>query len=189
MEIREAKLLYNANFTLGEGAFWHNDWQQFVFIDIKGKKLGRINADGTGLALRNLPKMPGVVRAITADKLVIAWQGELVTFDFETEATEVLQLLEPEIPTNRSNDGNCDANGRFWFGTMDTSAKLNAGNFYCYDGKLQRKLAETSVSNGICWSVDHKTLYYIDSFDFNIKAYNDGESKSCCNYAKQRFSA
>lgn len=168
----KAELFCKTDFELGEGACWHNGWQQFLFLDIKGKKLGRVNADGSGLVVKNLPKMPGVVRPTVSNDLIIAWQGALVSLDFETLSYKTLKQIELDLPNNRSNDGACDAQGRFWFGTMDCQAKLNAGNFYCFDGQLVKKIANTSVSNGICWSLDHQTFYYIDSFDFDIKAFD-----------------
>ena len=43
------------------------------------------------------------------------------------------------------------------------------------DGQLRTQLTKISISNGLAWSSDHKTMYYIDSipgklyaFDFDI---------------------
>ena len=55
---------------------------------------------------------------------------------------------------------------------MNVDAKKNQGALYCYNGRLQKKIENRSVTNGLCWSNDNHTMYYIDSFDYNIKAYD-----------------
>jgi sugar lactone lactonase YvrE len=55
---------------------------------------------------------------------------------------------------------------------MNVDTKKNQGALYCYNGRLQKKIENRSVSNGLCWSKDNHTMYYLDSFDYNIKAYD-----------------
>lgn len=53
---------------------------------------------------------------------------------------------------------------------MHKEAKLNEGTLYFYNGSLQEKLDNLSVPNGICCSQDNRSMYYIDSYDYNVKA-------------------
>lgn len=93
------------------------------------------------------------------EQLLVALQGKLALIDFETGKTQTLVKFK-EDTQNRSNDGACDALGRLWVGTMHVNAQYHAGNLYCYDqNKLIKKINGTSVSNSICWSPDHKTMY------------------------------
>jgi len=50
--------------------------------------------------------------------------------------------------------------------------KLQQGALYCFDGSLKTKIKSVSLSNGICWSKDNAIMYYVDSYDYNIKAYD-----------------
>ncbi|QIL42314.1 SMP-30/gluconolactonase/LRE family protein [Pedobacter sp. HDW13] len=171
MEIWKPDLIYKADLTLGEGARWHAEWQKFLFIDIKGKLIGTCNPLNGKLITHKTVKMPGMLAPATDSKLLVALQGELALLDFETGKTQSLIKFK-EDEENRSNDGACDALGRLWVGTMHVNARQHAGNLYRYNGKLVKKIKNTSVSNGICWSPDNRTLYYIDSFLYHIKAFD-----------------
>jgi sugar lactone lactonase YvrE len=171
MNIWKPDVLYKANLILGEGARWHAEWQKFLFIDIKGKLIGTCNPANGKIETKKIPAMPGMLAPAENDKLLVALQGKIVLWDLETGKTVNLAKFK-EDTENRSNDGACDALGRLWVGTMHVNAKHQAGNLYCYDGKLVKKIAGTSVSNGICWSPDNRTLYYIDSLLYHIKAFD-----------------
>jgi sugar lactone lactonase YvrE len=76
----------------------------------------------------------------------------------------------------RFNDGKCDPAGRLWVGTMAFDFHTGGGSLYALDANLQwtRKLPSVTCSNGITWSLDQRTLYYIDTptgcveaFDYN----------------------
>jgi sugar lactone lactonase YvrE len=84
---------------------------------------------------------------------------------------------EPQLPRNRFNDGKCDPAGRFLAGTMDDAEKEASGSLYSYspDGTLKTLLSNVRISNGLTWSPDFKTFYYIDTptrqvtaFDYNL---------------------
>jgi sugar lactone lactonase YvrE len=63
------------------------------------------------------------------------------------------------------NDGKVDPQGRFWAGTMAYSVAAGAGALYRLDPDLSvtRMLHGVTISNGLDWSNDGRTLYYIDS--------------------------
>ncbi len=167
-----AELLYETQLEVGEGAHWHPAWKKFLFVDIEGKKVGRIDGTTKHVEERNVGKRVGTVVPSEDGNVLVALQGSIEMLDFENNSLKELIRLEPDKPNNRSNDGKCDANGRLWIGTMDVNANWHEGALYCYDGELRKVLGKISVSNGICWSEDSATMYYIDSFDYDIKAYN-----------------
>lgn len=65
------------------------------------------------------------------------------------------------------------------------------------DGKLLEKMDKVTLSNGISWSNDHKSIYYIDSvkrvvyvLDYDIETGNIGMFKSvisCCWLFQWKF--
>lgn len=87
------------------------------------------------------------------------------------EVIPIIQI-EADKPNNRFNDGKCDRQGRFWFGSM--SPGKTQGSLYRYDSDGSLHLMETklAISNGLGWSPDQKTFYLTDSPTQKIYAYN-----------------
>jgi len=172
MKIWKAKLLYKTELLLGEAPHWHPEWKKFLFVDIEGMKVGRIDPVTKIVDERVFDKKIGTVVPSGNDKLIIAFKDSIEEFDFYTGALKKMTGIEKDKPGNRCNEGKCDFAGRLWVGTMNMEEKLKQGALYCFDGSLQKKLDGISISNGICWSKDNRTMYYIDSLDYNIKAYD-----------------
>lgn len=65
----------------------------------------------------------------------------------------------------RFNDGACDPAGRFWGGTVARDRRPGAGALYRLDadGGIATMLEDVTESNGLGWSPDGGTFYYIDS--------------------------
>ena len=81
---------------------------------------------------------------------------------------------ERDTPANRFNDGKCDPAGRLWAGTMEFDGEPDRGALYCLDtdGTVTRKFGNVTISNGIVWSLDGRTMYYIDTGRNNVRAYD-----------------
>lgn len=85
---------------------------------------------------------------------------------------------------NIYNDGKCDRNGRFWVGTMNIYEKAGCGGLYCFraDCGYEEKLGRVTISNGLAWSGDSRTMYYIDSPTYRIAAFDyDIETETISN--------
>ena len=76
-------------------------------------------------------------------------------------------IANPEsgLPGNRFNDGKCGPDGRFWAGSMSHTDEPGKGSFYVFDTdhSITKKINNVSISNGLAWSADCQTLYYIDT--------------------------
>jgi len=80
----------------------------------------------------------------------------------------------------RMNDGKCDAAGRFWAGSMAFDKLPGAGSLYRLDPDLQLTtvLRGPTISNGLAWSADGTTMFYIDTPTRRIDRFTvtpDGE--------------
>jgi sugar lactone lactonase YvrE len=73
----------------------------------------------------------------------------------------------------RFNDGACDPAGRFWAGTVALDSRRGGGALYRFDPdrSIHRVLGHVTESNGIGWSPDGETLYYVDSGEPRIRAF------------------
>ena len=67
--------------------------------------------------------------------------------------------------------------GRLWVGTVDRSGARLAGLF-CVDaeGSLTRVLSDVGLSNGLDWSPDGRTCYYVDSFEHTVRSLHLGRN-------------
>jgi sugar lactone lactonase YvrE len=162
----------HANAKLAEGPRWDAAARRLLWVDIEGQKLhvlkgGEDHAiDFEAMVCAAAPTCGGAVLVALADRLALV--------DLADESVRTLVRL-PHGPGVRSNDGACDAAGRFWIGTMGLDQTPGAGALYRYDGRLQRVLEEVTLSNGIGWTRDDTRMYYIDSplqrvdlFDFEL---------------------
>jgi sugar lactone lactonase YvrE len=172
----KAELLFDAKAALGEGPAWDAKTQTLYWVDILEKKIHA----GTEL-LTQLDDLIGCLAPCKNGNLILALTGtegraSFVDFDPATSQQTVLATLT-ESATNRINDGKCDPAGRFLAGTMDMNEKDPTGTVYSFDGKdVKPLLGGVTISNGLAWSPDHKTFYYIDTptrevraFDYDVK--------------------
>ncbi|MBO9619926.1 MAG: SMP-30/gluconolactonase/LRE family protein [Niabella sp.] len=173
IKTREARLLSNTHYLLGEGAAWHPQWRQFLCVDILGKKVVRVDPQSGALKETQLDKCVSAVVPAEGDRLLVALQGSLEELDIATGNLQEIITIEADLPGNRCNDGKCDASGRFWIGTMHVDAKDGQGALYNFDGEsLNKVIGSRTISNGLAWSPDNKTMYYTDSAEHTIKAFD-----------------
>ena len=103
------------------------------------------------------------------------------TLDFTTLTSKMLFTVI--IPSDlRFNDGIIDAKGRFLIGTMGYPEIINnAGSLLSYsEGNVKTLISETTISNGIVFTRDSKTMFFIDTPARSVARYQyDLESGSC----------
>jgi len=166
------EIAVRANAKLAEGPRWDAATGRLLWVDIEGGEL-HVLESGEDRAI-GLDAMVGVAAPTSSGAVLVALADRLALVDLADESVRTLVRL-PHGPALRSNDGACDAAGRFWIGTMDLDETPGAGALYRYDGRLQRVLEEVTLSNGIGWTRDDTRMYYIDSpvqrvdiFDFEV---------------------
>lgn len=169
-----AELIFDAKATLGEGPAWDAKTQTLYWVDIRQK---RIYAGRELLA--QLDDLIGCLAPCADGNLILGKRLSIVDFQPDTAQQTVLYPLS-EPAGNRINDGKCDPAGRFLVGTMDMNEKETAGSLYSFDGTNTRKLMDgIRIANGLAWSPDHQTFYYIDTFTRTVQAFdydvNSGE--------------
>ncbi|MUH36064.1 SMP-30/gluconolactonase/LRE family protein [Zobellia amurskyensis] len=173
--------------TLGEGVFWHPQEKKVYWVDIYGKEIHATDPKTGSNQTFKLPEYVGTIAPINTGGLLVALENGVVELDTETgEFFSVLEL-EKDKPSNRFNDGKCDPKGRFWVGSMCREGLKPTGALYSIntDKSFVKRVENITVSNGITWSLDHKTMYYIDSPTRKVVAYSyDVETGSISNPIK-----
>lgn len=148
--------------ALGEGPLWHPERQQLFWFDILGKRL-LSQVDGAALDWQ-FDEHASAAGWIDRDRLLIAFETGLFTFDIASGTRSLLHPLEAENPVTRSNDGRADPCGGFWIGTMGKQAEPEAGAIYrLYQGELRKLFDAVTIPNAICFAPDGTTAYFCDT--------------------------
>jgi len=175
-----ARLIFDAKATLGEGPVWDAKTQTLYWIDVLEK---RIYAGEKVIAQLNqyigcLSLCPdGTLLTALGDGDGLSSLVNLRPFDpaqgkADSSQQTVLATVSESAP-NRFNDGKCDPAGRFLAGTMAMNESDPTGALYSFDGKGVTKLfGGVTISNGLTWSPDHKTFYYIDTPTRKVQAFD-----------------
>lgn len=158
--------------TWGEGPIWHQD--RLFYVDIEAHKVIRLDPKSGEETVWDVGQRVGTVVGRESGGLIFA--GEKGIFALNTEDGRSEFLLDPEkhLPDNRFNDGKCDPAGRFWVGSMPLKNRLPVASLYCVEKDLSftNKFSPVTVSNGLVWTKDHKTMFYIDSPRKNVLAFD-----------------
>lgn len=158
--------------VLGESAVW--DWRadRFLWVDIEGAALFRLDP-ATALVERHpMPERIGALALRGAGGLVLALASGFAFYDPATMELERLPSPDPG-PGNRFNDARCDRAGRLWAGAM-TEGDGRRASLYRLDPDLTWHEARSGIgtSNSICVSPDGRLLYFADSRDPTIHVHD-----------------
>jgi sugar lactone lactonase YvrE len=191
----EVELAYPARAELGEGPTWDDSTQSLLWVDILAGQLHRFRPDlgtdavaevGTTLGAIGLRRGGGLVLAL-ADGLGLA-SAEQVSQALPDDARQVApgrrhggaQLGYERVPgfvideRARFNDGTVDPEGRFVAGTTHWQEREALGTLYQMgpDQAVTTLLEGVVISNGLDVSDDRRTLYYIDSPQGGVDAFD-----------------
>ncbi|BCX50220.1 gluconolactonase [Haloferula helveola] len=156
----------------GEGPIWWNE--SLYYVDIEGKRVIRFNpADGTELQWE-VGERVGTVVPREAGGLVIAGDNGFHFLDESDGTVTPIGDPEPDKADNRFNDGKCSPDGRFFAGTISLVKKTGDARLYRLDHDLtiHEIFGPVTNSNGIIWSPDGATCYYIDTPRREVLAFD-----------------
>ncbi|XP_039288727.1 regucalcin isoform X1 [Nilaparvata lugens] len=130
------------------------------------------------------------------DKFLVSMKNDVATISWDgvsdkTSKPEIVASAEPADNHNRLNNGKVDPCGRLWAGTTgrrlhptELEFEEDVGSLYCFEkcGKVSKKLDNITISNGLEWSEDCKKFFYVDSYRYNVMAYDyDNATGNICN--------
>jgi sugar lactone lactonase YvrE len=148
---------------LGQGPVWDDRAGELVWVDISGRLVHRWNpTTGNASAFPTTGDVGAVVLCEDGGHL-LAIECELWRVDGTGQMT-LLADVESR-PGVRFNDCRADPRGRLWAGTLHRDREHGQAALYRLDpgGEMTMVLPERTISNGIGWSPDGTTMYYIDS--------------------------
>jgi sugar lactone lactonase YvrE len=156
---------------LGEGPVWDSRTGELVRVDISGRRVHRWNPETDESTSFPTEGDVGAVVLCDGGGLVLAVECELWRLDPAGEMT-LLGEVEP-TPGVRFNDCRADPRGRLWAGTLHRDRAPGMAALYRYEtgGELTEVLSGRTISNGIGWSPDGMSMYYIDSTTQRVVEY------------------
>lgn len=155
----------------GEGPIWHAN--RLLYVDIEAHKILSFDPSSGKETIWDVGQRVGTVVPRAKGGLVWAGDDGLFFFDESTGDSTAITDPEPNLPDNRFNDGKCDPAGRFWAGTICLK-KRPEGSLYVMhtDLRVEKKFGPVTNSNGIIWTRDASTMYYIDTPSKKVRAFD-----------------
>ena len=150
---------------IGEGPVWLTDRAELAWVDIERGLIHLLDVAAGRVRTIAVGEMVGAIAPTRSGSLVAAVATGFVLVDPTSGRIHRIVDLDPIDPTIRMNDGKADPWGRFWAGTMGLDKRPGAGNLYCLEPGQPVSLAVegVTISNGIDWSNDRSTMYYVDT--------------------------
>lgn len=147
----------------GEGPIWWKD--VLYYVDIESHMVHKYISQTGEEKSWNVGQRVGTVVPRLNGGLVIAGDNGLYFLDEKTGDLTPIADPEPEKADNRFNDGKCAPDGRFFAGTISLVKKTGDAKLYRLDNDLSLHEAYGPVtnSNGLAWSADGATMYFIDT--------------------------
>ncbi|MCI2418153.1 SMP-30/gluconolactonase/LRE family protein [Saccharopolyspora sp. K220] len=165
----------------GEGPVWHRDWPGLRWVDMLAGDVLTLD-QATGEVLRaHVGSVAAALRPRIGGGAVLALERGFALAD--DDLTEVRPFGEVwSDPTVRMNEGGCDPDGRFYCGSMSYQSEPGRGSLYRLDadGSVSVVVDQVTISNGLAWSPDGSTAYYVDTPTQCVDAFDyvDGELRS-----------
>ena len=217
----ELKPVLTARARLGEGPVWDSRSQLLYWVDIYNHRVHQFNPETGRNRFIEVGQTVGAIALVEppqdgqdtdkphADKLIMALRHGLAYLDLSTGQVTPITTVEPDKPLNRFNDGKCDAQGRFWFGSMCGEGQTE-GALYCYgNGSSTHSATQVTsreeaspilmesgleISNGLGWSPDNQTFYLTDSplqiifaYDFDAETGTLGDRRALIDLTHESF--
>ncbi len=163
----DIRCIWNGPATLGECPLWDERMQRLFWIDSLDQSIWQADYDGGNLKSWNVGEIIGSIGLCTDQRLVAGLESGFALLNLSGDAVSIERIgdPEPELPDTRLNDGKIDRQGRFWCGTMNRNFASANASLYRLDADLtwHRQFSGVTVSNGLAFSLDGRTLYFSDS--------------------------
>lgn len=152
-------------FLVAESPRWHEDEQALYWVDIYRPSIERWQPATGARRTWPMPERIGCFSFCKDGRVIAGMQSGIAFVDLATGAVERVFDLVPHNPNIRFNDGRCDAQGRFWVGSLIETFDANVAALYRYDpgGACTRMVDNMICANGLAFSPDGRILYHSDS--------------------------
>jgi sugar lactone lactonase YvrE len=178
---QRATLAIDARNGIGDGPAWDAAAHRLIWSDHETGVITEAQSDGvggwreTGAWNVHAPLAAAIPRS--GGGLVVAGGTDIFMLDADGNIAPFTRI-DADPKRVRLNDAKCDPRGRLWAGTLALDFSPSAGLYRIDpDGSVTVMLQNARLANGLDWSPDGTTFYFIDSlartldaFDFDLNA-------------------
>ncbi len=170
---QDVRVAVAAPAQLGEGPMWLAKEEALWYCDIPAHRLYRFLPATNELRHWQFHTDVGSAAPCADGSFLLALRDGLWHFDPSTDSRRRIAAAPYDTATTRFNDGKCDPAGRFWAGSMDEQRRPAAAALYCFEqGRLAERQSGITISNGLAWSPDSKTMYWADTTAHTVWAFD-----------------
>lgn len=177
-----AERLTDSHLYHGEGPVWWPALGALRYVDMLAGDVMTWHPDGTITRSPVGSSVAAVLRPRRGGGAIVARERDVVLFD-DDELTRPVWTSDPFVPEGqRSNEGGCDPQGRFYVGTMAYDKTEGVASMTRFtpspeggaSARAEVVLTGLSVSNGLGWSPDGKVAYFADTPTGRVVRFDGG---------------
>jgi sugar lactone lactonase YvrE len=170
--------------SLGECPVWSVAEQVLYWVDINAPSLNRFDPATGRNAVMPMPESIGCFALRRNGGFVVALRGGFWLADAAGRLERKVSDAPYDPAHHRFNDGRCDPQGRFLAGYMNERRDADSAALVRLDPNFTqtRLIGGMTISNGLAFSPDGRTMYHADTPTQIIRAYDyDADSGSPTN--------
>lgn len=177
--ISGVEVAFPACAELGEAPCWDAQAERLIWVDLMPGLVHRLDPRTGHDETYDVGQPVGAAVPTASGRLALAVSDGFAFLDPERRLVERIADVERDVAATMFNDGKCGPAGRFWAGTRDVEGRRPIGSLYRLDADLNvtRVVTDVILSNGLGWSPDARTMYYVDSMTYGLDAFDFEPSK------------
>jgi sugar lactone lactonase YvrE len=160
--------------SLGECPVWSVDEQALYWVDINAPSLNRFDPSTGRNTAWPMAASIGCFALRRSGGFIVALRDGFWLVDRQGRPERKVADPPYDATHHRFNDGRVDPRGRFWAGSMNERRDAATGKLYRLDAALEltAMIPGVTISNGLAFSPDGRTLYHADTQTRTINAWD-----------------
>lgn len=165
----------------GEGPVWFDEPGQLRWVDMLAGDVLTLHED-SAVTRRHVGTVAAALRPRSRGGFVVGLERCFALDDGDGSPLQCFPNLWDHTRV-RMNEGGCDPDGRFYCGSMAYDKAAGAGALYRLDpdGTVHVVLERCSIANGLDWSPDGGTAYFVDTATQRIDAFDYSAARGLVN--------
>ncbi len=173
--MHQPKPLFDVRAEHGEGPLWDPVEGNLYWVDLFQGRYFKANLKEQTVEHHEVGQALGVMALRKKWGMVVAVENGFALWNEDARNLQIIKSTPiSDEPALRFNDGAVDPAGRFFAGTMAWDEQSRLGKLYRLDANFVIKELDNNlyISNGMGWSMDRKTFYFIDTLQHAVFAYD-----------------
>ena len=158
------QIIGKPNCLLGEGVYWDAFSRTVKQLDIEASEFLTVTLGEDGYAVEQLPQKGACMAQFEDGSFLFGMEDGVYT-------ARGARIAKRDPSSGiRFNDGKVGPDGYFYLGTIEKGG--NGALYRLKNGTLETVVSGVRISNGIDFSIDGKTVYYCDTAERKIEAFD-----------------